>query len=108
MKYLIRTAAVGALAIGALAIPAVAQTRLATAGLPTPAVLRIPASAAVPFIPVNTNAPIMNGEYSTAIRTPADRIANAANLRAQRAADAVRFANGAGQGVTVQLRRSRY
>jgi hypothetical protein len=108
MKYPIRIAAVGALALAALAIPALAQTRVGTAGLPTPAVLRIPASAAVPFIPVNTNAPIMNGEYSTAIRTPADRIATAANMRAQRAADAARFAAGAGTGVDVQLRRSRY
>jgi len=108
MQYPIRTAAIVALALCALAIPAIAQTHVATAGLPTPAVLRIPASAAVPSIPVNVNAPIMNGEYSTAIRTPADRIRTATNMRAQRAADAARFAAGAGQGVSVQLRRSRY
>jgi hypothetical protein len=108
MKLPIRTAAIAALAVSALAIPAIAQTRVATAGLPSPAVIRIPASAAVPFIPVNTNAPIMNGEYSTAIRIPADRIRTATNMRAQRAADAARFATGAGAGVSVQLRRSRY
>jgi hypothetical protein len=108
MTHRIRIAAIGALAAVAIGLPAIAQTHVGLALLPTPAVLRIPASAAVQSVPVNTNAPIMNGEYSTAVRTPADRAQIAITLRAQRAADAARFATGAGQGVDVPLRRSRY
>jgi hypothetical protein len=106
----VRSAAlVGVALAGALALPAGAQLHAqGTAALPAPGVIRIPSSASVPTMTVNPNAPIMNAEFSTAIRTPADRITLAAQIRQQRAADAARFAAGAGPGVTVSLRRSRY
>ena len=85
-----------------------AQVHAGTALLPAPGVIRIPARAAVASLPLTPNAPIRNGEYSTPIRVPSDRMAMSAQIRQQRAADAARFAAGAGPGVTVQLRRSRY
>lgn len=105
-----RFTAFGGLALAiALTLPAGAQTRSqGGSGLPVPGVIRIPASAAVPALPPLVNQPIRNGEYSTPIRTPADRIGLAAQIRQQRAVEAARFAAGAGPGVTVQLRRSRY
>jgi len=104
-----RLAALGGIALAAtLALPAGAQMRAPGSALPVPGVIRIPTSASVSALPVSANAPIRNGEYSTPIRVPSDRLAMAAQIRAQRAADAARFAAGAGPGVTVQLRRSRY
>jgi hypothetical protein len=105
-----RIAALSGIALAAvLALPAGAQMRAqGTAALPVPGVIRIPASASVPMLPVSANEPIRNGEYSTPIRVPADRVALAVQIRAQRADEAARFAAGAGPGVTVALRRSRY
>jgi hypothetical protein len=99
---------IGIALAGTLAVPAVAQVRAGTASLAVPGVIRIPASAAVASLPIPVNAPIRNGEYSTPIRVPSDRLAMKAQIRAQRAAEAARFAAGAGRGVTVQLRHSRY
>jgi hypothetical protein len=110
MKHLIvRTAALAGVGLAAmLMLPAGAQMRPQGAALPAPGVMRIPASAAVSALTVNPNAPIRNGEFSTPIRTPADRMTMAAQIRQQRAAENARFATGAGPGVAVQLRRSRY
>lgn len=105
----VRTAALVGIALaGTLAVPAGAQVHTGTASMPVPGVIRIPASAAVASLPISVNAPIRNGEYSTPIRVPSDRLAMKAQIAAQRAADAARFAAGAGRGVTVQLRRGRY
>jgi hypothetical protein len=105
-----RIATLAGVALAAtLTLPAGAQMRAqGTAALPAPGVIRIPTSASVPVLPISANEPIRNGEYSTPIRVPSDRAAMAAQIRQQRALEAARFAAGAGPGVTVQLRRSRY
>jgi hypothetical protein len=109
MTHLLRTAALTGLALAsALAIPAGAQSVHVGSALQPPAVYKIPDFSAVPVFRTAPNAPIMNAEFSTPIRTPADRITMRVLLRQQRAADAARFAAGAGNGVTVQLRRPKY
>jgi hypothetical protein len=110
MKHpFLRTATLAGVGLAVtLMLPAGAQMRPQGSGLPVPGVMRIPASAAVARLNLNPNEPIRNGEYSTPIRTPADRMSLASQIRQQRAAENARFAAGAGPGVTVQLRRSRY
>ena len=86
-----------------LAAPAAAQQRLAP-----PAVMRIPDAAGRPFLVLDANAPRVNGEFATAIRTPADRAALRAQIERDRAAQNARFAKNAGPGIAVTLRRPRY
>jgi hypothetical protein len=76
--------------------------------LPQPAVIRIPDSAARPALTIDANAPVSRAEFATPIRTPGDRAVLRERIERARAAEAQRFARGAGAGIAVQLRRARY
>ena len=103
--HFVRVAA-ALLCLPALALPAAAQQRAVP--LAPPAVMRIPDAAGRPFLVLDANAPRVNGEFTTPIRTPADRAALRVQIERDRAAQNARFAKNAGAGVTVALRRPRY
>ena len=90
----------------AAGIPSTAQVRQPSM-LPAPAVIRVPAFATQPSLRADTNAPLQSGEFSSAIRTPADRAALADTIAKQRYAESQKWAQD-GPGIVVQLRRSRY
>ena len=71
-------------------------------------VLRIPDSAARPSLTIDPSAPVMRGEFASAVRVPSDRAGLHQQIERQRAVEAERFARGAGPGITVRLRRSKY
>ncbi|MDB5069076.1 MAG: hypothetical protein JWM87_187 [Candidatus Eremiobacteraeota bacterium] len=76
--------------------------------LPAPAVIRIPDSATRNVLPIDAGAPVVRGEFASPIRVDADRAALRASIERERAVQAERFARGAGPGIVVWLRRSRY
>ncbi len=101
------TAVLAAAALdGAAGIPGTAQVRQPSM-LSAPAVVRVPAFATQPTLRTEVNAPLQSGEFSSAIRTPADRVALADAIAKQRYAESQRWAQD-GPGIVVQLRRSRY
>jgi hypothetical protein len=97
-----------ALTIAATLATAPAAAAPVARTLPAPAVIRIPDSVARTALVIDANAPVARGEFATPIRTPADRAMLRAGIERERAAAAERFARGAGPGITVRLRRSRY
>ena len=76
--------------------------------LPAPVVIRIPASAARPMMPIDADAPVPRAEFATSVRTPSDRALLRREIERMRADEARRFAAGAGPGIVVPLRRSKY
>jgi hypothetical protein len=91
---------------GAASTQGTAQVRQ-PAALSAPAVVRVPAFATQPVLRTELNAPLRNGEFASAIRTPADRAALADAIAKQRYAESQKWAAD-GPGIVVQLRRSRY
>lgn len=76
--------------------------------LPAPIVLRIPDTVLRTALALDPAAPVARGEFATPVRVAADRAALRASIERERAAQAERFASGAGPAIVVQLRRSRY
>ena len=76
--------------------------------LPPAAVIRIPDSVARPALVIDPNAPLARGEFASAVRVASDRTALRDQIERQRSAEAARFARGAGPGIAVRLRRSKY
>jgi hypothetical protein len=76
--------------------------------LPPATVIRIPDSVARVAFPIDPNAPLPRGEFATSVRVLDDRTQLREAIERQRAAEAARFARGAGPGIAVRLRRSKY
>ena len=89
-----------------MAAPAAAAPAPKT--LPPTTVIRIPESATRPALTIDVNAPMMRGEFASAVRTPSDRTDLHVRIERQRAVEAANFARGAGPGISVRLRRSKY
>jgi hypothetical protein len=105
MTHRSRTALSVALALLATA-PAAASP--AARPLPAAAVVRIPDAVARVAFPLDPNAPLARGEFATSVRVAGDRTLLREQIERQRAAEAARFARGAGPGIAVRLRRSKY
>jgi hypothetical protein len=88
---------------GAASTQGTAQVRQPAA----PAVVRVPAFATQPVLRTELNAPLRNGEFASAIRTPADRAALSDAIAKRRYAESQKWAQD-GPGIVVPLRRSRY
>jgi hypothetical protein len=89
-----------------MAAPAAAAP--APKALPPAAVIRIPESATRPTLTIDVNAPVVRGEFASSVRIPSDRADLHARIERQRAVEAASFARGAGPGISVRLRRSKY
>ena len=105
---MIKRASFPAVAAAIVLATAPAAAAPAPGALPAPAVIRFPDAAVRTTLPVDANAPLARGEFATSVRIASDRAALRASIERERAAQAARFAQGAGPGIVVRLRRSRY